>query len=391
MSLRILITNHVLAGRSGTEMYVIDVAQRLLALGHRPIVYSPVLGALAETLASKTIGVVNELSAIRCEPDVIHAQHSLPALHALLHFPATPAIYVCHDWNWPFDMPPKLPRIQQYVAVDETVRDRLVVVEGIDEQRVEVIYNGVDLNRFRPRDPLPSRPRRALAISNYLEPRHIHILRAACERHGIELDAVGAKIGGVCEAPERLLPGYDLVFAKGRCAWEALAVGAAVIVCDACGAGPLVTSEQLDALRMANFGRRFLQRPIEAQLVAEQIGRYQADNAALVTREIRETAGLDQSVERLLACYRRVIAATGQRAADLAGDMRAAAEFLRKWPGFLARSSPAPAVNRRPTEIAIRQVVRDELRRERRERGMRRWWRSIQKRLPQIPWRSARS
>jgi hypothetical protein len=56
--------------------------------------------------------------------------------------------------------------------------------------------------------------------------------------------------------PEGLLPHYDLVFAKGRCALEALAVGAAVVLCDASGLGPLVTAAELDGLRARNFGVR---------------------------------------------------------------------------------------------------------------------------------------
>ena len=35
---------------------------------------------------------------------------------------------------------------------------------------------------------------------------------------------------------------YDLVFAKARCALEAMAVGAAVVLCDTHGLGPMVTS-----------------------------------------------------------------------------------------------------------------------------------------------------
>src|SRR5258707_741868 len=168
-SLRVLLTNRFLRGQTGTEMYVYDVALRLLTCGHRPLVYSPALGPLAERFSAATISVVNDLALLPMAPDVIHGQHSLETLQALLHFPCTPAIYVCHDWNWVHDTPPKLPRVRRYVAVDETVRDRLVVQEGIAERLVEVIFNGVDLDRFQPRGPLPPRPQKALVISNYLE------------------------------------------------------------------------------------------------------------------------------------------------------------------------------------------------------------------------------
>jgi len=169
----VLLTNRFFRGQSGTEMYVHDVAVKLLARGHRPIVYSPLLGPLAQRLSTATISVVSDLALIQQQPDVIHGQHSLETLEALLHFPRAPAIYVCHDWNWVHDTPPQLPRVRRYVAVDETVRERLLVREGIAPADVEVIFNGVDLERFQPRPALPPRPQKALAISNYLEPGQV--------------------------------------------------------------------------------------------------------------------------------------------------------------------------------------------------------------------------
>ena len=42
--MKVLITNFRLAARTGTELYVHDLALRLLERGHTPVVYSPVLG-----------------------------------------------------------------------------------------------------------------------------------------------------------------------------------------------------------------------------------------------------------------------------------------------------------------------------------------------------------
>ncbi|HMC12259.1 MAG TPA: glycosyltransferase, partial [Pirellulaceae bacterium] len=350
-SLRVLLTNCAICGPSGTEMYIFDVALRLLARGHRPLVYSPVLGPLAQRLSTATISVVNDLALIPDVPDVIHGQHSLETLQALLHFPRTPAIYVCHDWNWVGDTPPKLPRVRRFVAVDETVRDRLLVQEGIAESLVEVIFNGVDLDRFQPRPSLPRRPQKALVISNYLERSQLDVISAACRRQAIELDAIGAKLGGTCPRPEEVLGQYDLVFAKGRCAWESLAVGAAVIVCDTWGVGPLVTTAQLASLRRANFGRRLLQQPLRVEVLAREIARYDAADAEEVSRQIRATAGVDRMVDRLLECY--AVAIRQERevvSTDLVADMRAAAAFLRAWPPHEPLPSPGSNCECLPTD-----------------------------------------
>ena len=44
--------------------------------------------------------------------------------------------------------------------------------------------------------------------------------------------------------PEELLPKYDLVFAKARCALEAMATGCAVVLCDFAGLGSMVNPER---------------------------------------------------------------------------------------------------------------------------------------------------
>ena len=49
--------------------------------------------------------------------------------------------------------------------------------------------------------------------------------------------------------PERVLGRYDIVFAKAKAAMEAMAVGAAVVLCDFGGVGPMVTWADFDRLR----------------------------------------------------------------------------------------------------------------------------------------------
>src|SRR5262249_55428078 len=151
------------------------------------------------------------------------------------------------------------PRILRYVAVDDTCRDRLVCEQGIPEDRVQVLLNFVDLERFRPRGPLPRRPACALAFSNYVsEGTYLGALREACEQAGISLDVLGIASGNLSANPEEILGAYDLVFAKARSAIEAMAIGAAVVLCDAAGAGEIVTTANFDRLRPLNFGIRTL-------------------------------------------------------------------------------------------------------------------------------------
>lgn len=330
--LRILLTNRVLAQRTGTELYVRDVAIGLLRRGHLPVVYSPRLGHLASELRRHTIPVVDDLATIAEPPDIIHGHHGLETLTALLAFPRVPAVSVCHSWVGWADEPVAFPRIYRYLAVDDTCRHRLVSEHGITPGRVDVVLNAVDLRRFRPRAPLPSRPARALIFSNSSGEgaAHVKVIREACGRAGIAVDLAGFKSGTVLERPEETLGSYDLVFAKARAALEASAVGTAVVLCDVAGAGPMVTTGNFDALRRVNFGMRALRDAPAVETMVREIGRYDAADATAVSRQVRDLAGDDALLDQLLAVYADVLAESSGREPDLVAEQRAAAAYLRR-------------------------------------------------------------
>lgn len=331
-ALRVLITNRVLSRRTGTELYVRDLALSLLRRGHLPIVYSPVLGPLADEVRAATVPVVDDLSRVGAAPDVIHGHHAGETLAALLAFPGVPAIALCHSWVGWADAPVAFPRILRHVAVDDTCRDRLVMEHGIAEDRVHVVLNAVDLARFRPRGPLPPRPARALVFSNGAGGKgsHLEAVRAACAAAGIALDVAGDGVGRSLEQPEDALGDYDLVFAKARAALEAMAVGAAVILCDVAGAGEMVTTGNVGRLRPLNFGMRALREPATPEILAREIARYDAADAAEVSRRVRACAGSDAQVDELVGLYRAVIAEhRAAPPADPAAEMRAAAAYLQ--------------------------------------------------------------
>ena len=116
---------------------------------------APLLGDVADDLRAATIPVTNDLRTIRVAPDVIHGQHHLEMIAALTQFPSVGALYVCHGWLPWQEAPPTHPRIRKYVAVDDTVLDRLIVEGGIDPARVRTPYNFVDLKRFERREAAP--------------------------------------------------------------------------------------------------------------------------------------------------------------------------------------------------------------------------------------------
>jgi hypothetical protein len=146
----------------------------------------------------------------------------------------------------------------------------------------------------------------------------------------MQLDVVGSGVNASNANPERLLADYDVVFAKARCALEALTVGTAVVLCDAAGSGPLVTSSELDRLQRLNFGIRTLSERVDPELLAREIARYDPVDATEVSRRVRQNSDLNGVVDDAVTLYNEVIEEFRTRPPAKAEEENlAVAEYLR--------------------------------------------------------------
>jgi hypothetical protein len=334
--LSILITNCTLNGRTGSETATRDLALELQARMHRPAVYSPQLGPLAKELQRADIPVFDKLSPSVEVPDIIHGHHHPETVTAVFYFRDVPAVFVCHNpFAW-IDHPPNIKRVRQFVAVDILRRDRLLSNSWIAPEDVSIIPNGVDTNRFRSRNtPLPARPQQALLFSNYATSTNYgaHLVSLASSL-GLSLDVMGTGFAAACEAPERQLVQYDIVFAVGRAAMEAMACGAACILCDREGLGPLVTPTNVQHLWEYNFGHVLLQQRLTREGLAEQLDRYSPHEAGAVQDFIRQHACLRKSVDRYESLYEKVLG-DKQDLPLLGDDIRMYTESLCQEVGIL--------------------------------------------------------
>jgi hypothetical protein len=363
----ILLTNIWLANLAGSEVVVRDLALGMLRRGHRPIVYSPTLGYVAEEIAARGVSVIDDLRQLGEPPDIIHAHHIIPCGEALIRFPDVPAIYVCHAFNHWLEAPVHFPQIGAYVAVDEACRDRLVHTEGIDPNRVLILHNAVDLDRIPPRPtPLRQRPQRVVAFGKAAA---VPELRTACERLGIQFEAIGGT-GRTSTVPEQELVQYDLVFASARSALEALCCGCAVIVCDSRGVAGFVTSHNFDSLRAMNFGLRSLAEPITVDRCVQEIDRYDPDDASRVTARARVDADLGKLLDQFETLYDDVL--TGARRPSVTAEARerAVARFLHenlprrpgdaRWPWLAERENLQQEIESLEHKLAKTVSERDE-------------------------------
>lgn len=306
--MNVLITNIVIAEYTGTETYVKELAIELMNRGYSVEIFTLVKGVLAKELIEKGINVTSNLKQLKLIPDIIHAHHNIPALRVLSVFKFTPVVYFIHDRTSVFDNPFQHKNILKYVAVDYNCKERYYLENGFKEEDVEVVYNWANTNRFRLKQKINSHPKKALVFSNYLSENNIYPeIKEACVELGIELEIIGSSSGNPCLKPEEILQKYDLVFAKAKAAIEAMATGAAVIVCDYRGLGGMVTSSNMKHFRDFNFGMKLMTNtPTKNHLIGE-INKYDSSEIIKVSEYIIKESDFLSIVTRLEQIYSELI------------------------------------------------------------------------------------
>ncbi|MEL7155982.1 MAG: hypothetical protein AAFN30_05210, partial [Actinomycetota bacterium] len=112
--MRLLFTNHQLTHYTGTELFVREITTALKSRGYEVAAFSTRLGKVAEEIRAANIPVVDDPAKIPFTPDLIHGQHYLESLAALLAFPETPALFHRHSNGRWQEVPLQHPRVLRY-------------------------------------------------------------------------------------------------------------------------------------------------------------------------------------------------------------------------------------------------------------------------------------
>ena len=296
--MRVLLATTFLNCLSGSELFLYDLARGLHRRGHGVTVWVRDLvpdAPLPRMLALDGVRLTGELPPDgSADAVVFQLKETFPAFAE--HHLDVPRIAVCHGPKLPAEVAPVgFPRTLP-LALTLEGRDWLIR-EG--HGRVALVGYGIDLERFHDAGPLPARPRRAVLHSKYADGA---LVRAACDRAGLELSELGATSwqGGVAvdhfsdvvevrddgtvidHQPERAgfhverrLAQADIVFGLGRSAVEALAMGRACVVFGYGDVGDgLVTPERIEDFAAVNFSGRARGRRFDADSLAEELASY---------------------------------------------------------------------------------------------------------------------
>jgi hypothetical protein len=131
-------------------------------------------------------------------------------------------------------------------------------------------------------------------------------LEAACAQEGLTLEYIGAGYGNPQPRPEIFLLDYDLVFAVGKCAIEALACGCAVIPLIAGQAGQLITPLNFFDWAQSNFCPPYYfgsAAQVNPGWLQEELREFTAEGIVEVSSRLRAEHNLGRTVDALEALY----------------------------------------------------------------------------------------
>ena len=306
--MHVLITNNTLEQEAGSECSTRDVALGLLERGHQVSAFSCQLGEFADRLAERGVRVYADLGDMEEPPDIIHGHHEWETSLAALRWPGSPVLSFRRGIDPWQESPCRAPWISYWVGVDRPCVRHLREVDGVPEGRTKLLLNGVRTDRIARRDSLPPRPGRALVLSNYAnDGNYLKAIREVCGVEGIECDAIGRGVGNHRTDVHDVLRGYDLVFAKGRAALEAVVAGCAVVVCDHGGIGELVTQENFETLRERSFYYDCELEPVTAERVRARLAQWQPADSTRLSGIARDSSSLAANLDQLEAIYREAI------------------------------------------------------------------------------------
>jgi hypothetical protein len=156
---------------TGASMQVYELARALARRGHQVSVTAPDVGGELTRRAVEGGIAVHRVDEIPedCEPDLLHLNQAGLFTSLLRRYPTAPAIATIHSAGQ-MDRPLPSDRIAFHACVRPEVRDAVVRQFGLPRERALVIYNGVDLDRFRAVAGKPPRARRLVLFVGTVGP-----------------------------------------------------------------------------------------------------------------------------------------------------------------------------------------------------------------------------
>lgn len=291
-TLKILVSAYGL-DLSGVPVYTLVLYKELEKRGHKVSVYCPkdASGPLSECMNIHTHFKNLE------KPDVILAQANKLAIYMRGSYPDVPMVFINHGVLPDLEQPPRIP-IDWYIAINEQSVD-LLKRQYADPEKISIVRDFVDTNRFRPIELLQDKPR-VLFISNYKKWKTYDIIENACRNLQLEFRAVGSPYGRSRDVAQDINRS-DLVISWGRGIIEAMSCGRAVISFNQLLGDGFLTPEVYMESRTRNFGGYECRHAFDVEGLMAEIKKYSKDsgriNRDLALKYHNSVKGTDKILE----------------------------------------------------------------------------------------------
>jgi len=294
--MKILVTNNTLAGVGGSETYAYTLIMELKRKGfHVDAVSASSLGPISKKLTENGISATSNVPSKAY--DLILMSHT-SSVSKIVDIDGL-KIQTCHGVYHQLEQPTK--RVDKHVSVSEEVQNHLKSLK-FDST---VIYNGVDLNRFKPVNPIGQNVKTILSLSQSgtLNQR----LKKICAQLGIKLIELNKFANPVFNV-EDYINQADMVISIGRGVYESLACGRVVLCLDQrhyIGSKPigdgLVTESNVRDLLRFNCSGRFSKTEFDDNSIIQAIQSYKKEMGDFGRDFANSELNISHQVDKYLA------------------------------------------------------------------------------------------
>ncbi len=303
--MKILITNFYLCQYTGSELFTKGLALELQKRGHEVFIYSPVLGVIADEIRKKGITVTNNIIGLKkIDFDVIHAQHNTTAVIARSVFSDVPMIFMSHGVIPKLEQPPSIDLgIQNYLSVSEEVRNNFIQNHNISDDRIKLVRNFVDAEKFYAFNKVDKKPKNLLVLSNHYIPKVKEVVEKACIELDINVLHVGLPNNSVKNV-EKWINKADIVVTIGRGVLESMACERNVIVFDMHGGDGMINEDNFFNFRKNSLSGRFSGKEYSVEDFKKEILKYNPDSGKRLRELVVKENGVDNVVSKLENVYK---------------------------------------------------------------------------------------
>ena len=303
--MRILLGNHQLESRAGSELFTAELASAFQARGHEVAVFTFFKGAIAGELEAADVPVFepeDQAAIVSFAPKIVQTNH-LPCAHFLRAVvPAAIRVHAILGVTALLESPPLDGGAYELgLVISEEVRDSINRTAFGKSTPIEIFRNWFNEEAVV-EAPDRGQVTRIAVVSNHIAPALSEALRELAADACLEVDYFGIEHNPVV-IDGSLLANYDCVVSIGRTAILAAACGVPCVMADIHGSDGLMTAQTLDAARRVNFSGRLAKTPITAAHLKAELAKIPTlDRRALRASVLAEYA-LSARAEWLLARY----------------------------------------------------------------------------------------